>query len=98
MASLFPGQNALYETERRVVPVKGGTPEVWRLTMTLPVLNHAGEILFLVSGETKREMITRLFRGDPSGLPVERIHPVAGAVTWVLDGAAASGLPERGGG
>jgi len=70
---------------------------VWRLTMTLPVLNHARELLFLVSGERKRDLITRLFRGEPSGLPVERIHPAAGALTWVLDGAAASGLPQRGG-
>ncbi|MFP4087066.1 MAG: 6-phosphogluconolactonase [Desulfobacteraceae bacterium] len=97
MASLFPGQNVLNETERRVAAVKGGAPDVWRLTMTLPVLNHAREILFLVSGERKRDMITRLFRGEPSGLPVERVHPVAGAITWVLDGAAASGLPQRGG-
>src|SRR5262245_27482506 len=37
-ASLFPGDPALEERSRRVVPVAGGTPVLPRLTITPPVL------------------------------------------------------------
>jgi len=91
-ASLFPDHPALNETRRWVVAVKGGHPDVWRLTLTLPVLNAARKVMFLVSGGNKRDVVTKVFQNDPSGLPARRIQPGAGAVTWMLDEDAASGL------
>lgn len=59
-----------------------------RITCTLPVLNAAQEAVFLVSGESKREAIQRIFSGDLS-LPAARIAPRDG-LTWFIDEAAGS--------
>ncbi|MFO7598548.1 MAG: 6-phosphogluconolactonase [Candidatus Desulfacyla sp.] len=89
-ASLFPGQSALREQERLVVPVRGGDPLVDRLTMTLPLLNNAGEIVFLVSGKKKAPILKSIIEGPPVQYPAQMIRPVHGRLTWLLDREAAS--------
>ncbi len=89
-ASLFPGQRVLDEKERLVVSVKGGNPEVSRLTMTLPVLNNAREILILVSGEQKAETLKTVLESDQVLLPVQRVRPNRGNLKWLIDRDAAS--------
>ena len=68
-ASLFPGDAALGERERLAVGVEtpGMAPLLSRVTLTLPVLNAGREVIFLVSGEDKREAVRRAFSGarDP---------------------------------
>jgi len=88
-ASLFPGQGALRERERLVVPVRGGDPLVDRLTMTLPLLNNAGEIVFLVSGKKKAPILRSILEGAPMQYPAQMIRPVHGRLTWLLDREAA---------
>ncbi len=88
-ASLFPGHDALDEEERLVVAVKGGDPNVSRLTMTLPLLNRARQIVFLVSGTEKAEILRTVFEEKAAGLPVQRIRPSEGDLTWLLDREAA---------
>jgi 6-phosphogluconolactonase len=63
---------------------------MWRLTLTLPVLNAARNILFLVSGEEKRGMVARARdpRDDAALLPASLVQPADGEVTWLLDAAA----------
>ena len=58
-ASLFPGSNFLDEKEKWVTAVKEGTgsPPVPRITLTLPVLNQAKNIIFLISGNRKKEIL-----------------------------------------
>ncbi len=108
VASLFPGSAALGERERLVVATEahGG---VRRLTLTLPVLASARNLLFLVTGEAKAEAV-RLTLGEagsavaspPARLLVDmvKVKKLAGwecpTVTWVLDKAAASRLPGAG--
>jgi 6-phosphogluconolactonase len=87
-ASLFPGQRALYEETRLAVAVKGGSPDVHRVTLTYPVLNQARQIVFLVTGKEKAETLKRL-DSEPE-LPAARIKPLRGDVTWLLDQEAAS--------
>jgi len=94
-ASLFPGHPALNEKERLVVAVKGGSPDVNRLTMTYPVLNHARHLIFLVSGKDKATIMRALFEDGHASLPAQRIQPLSGALTWLLDREAASSLPDR---
>jgi len=88
-ASLFPGQKALEEKERLVVSVKGGNPNVDRLTMTFPVLNRAKQIVFLVSGKEKASIVKDIFENSHLQLPVMKIQPVNGKLTWLLDRDAA---------
>ncbi|MCP4667902.1 MAG: 6-phosphogluconolactonase [Deltaproteobacteria bacterium] len=89
-ASLFPGQKALDEKQRLVVAVQGGDPHINRLTMTLPLINRARQIVFLVSGIEKAETLRSVFEERAVGLPVQRIRPLEGNVIWLLDCEAAS--------
>lgn len=96
VASLFPGSAALDERKKLVTAVKGGDPNVYRLTLTLPVLNQARLVLFVVSGAKKAETLRSVFSsagGD--ALPAARINPVHGRVTWIVDRDAASLLPAQ---
>lgn len=91
-ASLFPGQTALDEKEKLVVAVKGGNPSVNRITMTLPLLNQARHIVFLITGQEKAKTVQRVFEDSKIRLPVQKIRPANGRLTWLLDCGAASFL------
>lgn len=90
IASLFPGQPIIEDTNRWVLSVKGGQPDVWRLTLNYHVLNHAKHILFLASGSGKAAIVQTLFEGSQVSLPAMKIRPINGKVTWLLDRAAAA--------
>jgi 6-phosphogluconolactonase len=89
-ASLFPGQRALDEKDQPVVPVKGGNPNVSRITMTFPVLNNARQIVFLVSGDKKARIIQQILKNEKSQLPAQMVKPKTGGLIWLLDKDAAS--------
>jgi 6-phosphogluconolactonase len=89
-ASLFPGQRALDEWERWVVAVKGGNPNVSRLTMTFPVLNRARQIVFLVSGKGKAPVLKAIFEESNSPFPAQGVQPVSGRLIWLMDREASS--------
>ena len=94
-ASLFPGDAALGERRRWVVPVEtpGMPPLVSRVTVTLPVLNAARDVVFLISGEDKAEAVARAF-GDAPGpdAPASLVRPEDGTLTILLDPPAAARL------
>jgi 6-phosphogluconolactonase len=94
VASLFPGQETLDETERRVLAAEAQLdPRVDRITLTLPVLRSGREVLFLVTGEDKADAARRAFAGEPSrSTPASLVRAVRGKTTAVLDAAAASKL------
>jgi 6-phosphogluconolactonase len=98
VCSLFPGDAALGERTRRAVGVDtpGMAPLVSRVTLTLPVVNAAREILFLVTGEDKAGAVVRAFGDapDPSA-PGSLVRPASGTMTVLLDPAAASRLTAR---
>ena len=91
-ASLFPGQSALSEKERLVVPVRGGEPYVDRLTMTLRLLNNAREIVFMVSGKGKSTILKAIQEGPSGRFPAQMVQPIHGNLTWLLDQEAGSKL------
>ena len=82
-ASLFPGTAALDETIRRVVANFVPKLDAWRLTFTLPLINHARHICFLVGAAKNADLIGRVLEGDPQ-FPASRINPSAGDVTWLI--------------
>jgi 6-phosphogluconolactonase len=96
-ASLFPKDDALGETERAVVGVltPGMAPLVSRVTVTLPLVNAARDVVFLVSGEDKAEAVARAFSGvpDPSA-PASLVQPENGSFTLLADEPAASLLED----
>jgi len=98
VASLFPGTAALEETKRLVVANWVPALETWRITMTLPVLNHAANVMVLVSGKEKSETLRRVLKGPhtPPLLPAERLKPTNGTLTWLVDRDAAGPGLESG--
>ena len=86
-ASLFPGAPALAEKERWVVGVDKAhlAPFVPRVTLTFPALASTREMLFLVSGEDKRDILARVLAGED--LPAARAHS-DGELVWLVDRAA----------
>ena len=93
-ASLFPGTEALHKKSRLVVPNWVAKLQANRITMTVPLINHADLIIFLVSGEEKAEMLHNVIEGkrNPDLYPAQSIQPVHGKLVWIVDSAAASCL------
>ncbi len=95
-ASLFPGSPVLREKKRIAVPAYREAPKHSRVTLTLPVLNHAAHILFLVSGRAKAAVVHEILEdGNPKQYPAGLVQPVSGRVTWMIDREAAGLLDER---
>lgn len=110
IASLFPGSPALAETKRLAVATEK-RDGVRRLTLTLPILARARDLLFVVTGKAKASTVRlALDEKDPPGvaIPARLLREMAEAqratgrsrstITWVLDEAAASllaGAPGR---
>jgi 6-phosphogluconolactonase len=93
-ASIFPGDRSAEETTRWVTAVRGGTPYVERLTLTLPILNRARCLVYLVSGSEKAVVVRSLLTDASAQLPPQRIVPQRGDILWLLDAAAAELLPQ----
>jgi 6-phosphogluconolactonase len=94
-ASLFPGKPAVDERERLVVyvPEPGMEPRVPRITLTLRAINAAKQVVFLVAGEDKADAVARAFGAEPDpAAPASLVAPVSGALTVLLDPAAAATL------
>jgi 6-phosphogluconolactonase len=93
-ASLFPGSAALEEKKRLALPVQAMYQDrpTARVTLTLPAINAARNVLFLVTGESKAGILATALGHPGTGLPAQLVRPVAGQVTWLLDAAAAAGL------
>jgi 6-phosphogluconolactonase len=97
VASLFPASAALRVTDRRVVAVRVPADPPLRLTVTLPVINHAASVYFLVAGRSKAGAVHRALvePRDPATSPAAAVSPVHGEVVWWVDEAAAAFLgPE----
>lgn len=86
-ASLFPGTDAVEEGERHVVAVYVPGLNTWRVTLTLPVLNAAREILFLVSGRSKADIVRRIIsiKQPAKEFPATMVNPENGTLHWMLD-------------
>jgi 6-phosphogluconolactonase len=91
-ASLFPGTPALEEQTVWVRPNLVERLGMRRLTMTLPLLNAAAHVIFLVAGADKAEGLRMVLEGPPGQLPAQRIQPLDGSLSWFLDEAAARKL------
>lgn len=92
-ASLFPQTEALTVGDRWItVGNKDGQP---RLTFTVPLINQADCVLFMVSGANKRSALEHVFapQGSSSQYPSRLIQP-QGELLWLLDRAAGDELSK----
>jgi 6-phosphogluconolactonase len=94
-ASLFPNSPVLEERERRAVAVPD--EDVERVTMTLPVLSEARQVVFLILGVDKAEAAARAFAGEPDpATPASLLRSKEGETIVLLDLAAAAKLDNVG--
>ncbi|MBI5777605.1 MAG: 6-phosphogluconolactonase [Nitrospirae bacterium] len=94
-ASLFPGTPALSEQKRLVVPNPAPQGAKQRLTFTVPLINQAQTVVFLVSGKSKAPALKAVLEdrtADNAKFPAKLIQPEKGRLIWFLDHAAAAEL------
>ena len=93
-ASLFPGSSALDERARWVAAPYVPALAAFRITLTLPAINGAAAVLFLVAGADKAEAVRAVLAGDepPAVRPARAVHPRDGELLWRIDHAAARDL------
>lgn len=91
-ASLFPGTAILKEKKRFVREVWAEKKQAWRISFTLPLINNAAAIIFLISGKEKAAIVARLSGGSAIKplLPSQLVKPRKGILYWMLDKEAAS--------
>ena len=94
-ASLFPGEPTVDIVDRlaAAVPAKGEREA--RLTVTVPVIEHARNVLILAVGAAKRPALERVWalQGNVHETPARITRGCRGAVTWIID-KAAGGLTD----
>jgi 6-phosphogluconolactonase len=96
-ASLFPGTAALQEKSRLVVANWVNKLKTNRLSFTLPVLNAARCVTFIVSGTDKAGVLKTVLEEDVPGeqYPAKLVQPKDGKLIWLVDRAAASALATK---
>ncbi len=99
-ASLFPDTDALSVRNRLVVANPVPRQQTIRLSLTVPVLLAAKEVLFLVAGSDKAPAVQRAIEGawNPAETPSQYLREAHGHVVWLLDKAAAADLGDDAGG
>ena len=92
-ASVFPHSEALQERTRWVLPILDAPkPPRRRLTLTMPVLNAARQVIFLVSGENKARAVREVLQGTAPAddYPAKLVHPGPDRLLWLVDAGAGS--------
>lgn len=97
VASLFPGSPGLQVRDKIVTanPHDGfPPPPVARITFTMPTLNAAARVAFLIAGQDKAPLVARIIEdnGGDHPLPAQMVAPPNGELLWLLDLAAAGDL------
>lgn len=90
-ASLFPGLNLLHSSEHWVKSFWVPQMNSHRLSMLPDLINESRNILLVVTGEEKAEVVALVLTDEPRNhaLPVQKIQPTEGSLVWILDEAAA---------
>jgi 6-phosphogluconolactonase len=89
-ASLFPGSPALQETSRLVAANWVEKFKTYRITFTYPLINHAAEVAFIVSGKIKAQVMKEVLAPAPGkAYPAQQVQPQTGRLLWIVDRDAA---------
>ncbi len=93
-ASIFPGSQHLFTSDKLCEVAINPYSKHKRITVTGKIINHARTIAFLVTGESKAEMIARIIEKKEGWdkLPASMVIPLDGDLIWLLDDKAANKL------
>ncbi|MDZ7343527.1 MAG: 6-phosphogluconolactonase [candidate division KSB1 bacterium] len=91
-ASLFPGTEAISEAIKPVAAVYVPQFDKWRVTLTLPVINRAREVVFMVAGKSKAQIVANILqvKQPETKWPASMVQPKDGVLHWLLDAEAAA--------
>ena len=92
--SLFPGYEVVRETKKWVCSFYLKEENIYRITLTAPVVNQASQVAFLVSGGDKAAAVYHVLAGehDPDLYPAQIIQPFNSRLYWFCDEAAAADI------
>lgn len=95
-ASLFPGTEVLQEQSKWVFAYYLEAQEMYRITLTAPIINKSLKILFMVFGSNKSHALREILEGyhSPEKYPAKLIRPHQGEIIWLVDEAAAQDLKK----
>ncbi|KAJ2354616.1 suppressor of los1-1 [Coemansia erecta] len=94
--SLFPEHPLLEERSAWVAAIDDSPKEPpRRITLTLPIVNHARKVAFVVTGAGKKGTVKAIVDDKDERLPAALVAPVKGDAYWFLDDAASKGLTEN---
>lgn len=95
-ASLFPHTRALSVTDHIVSSNYVPKLETFRITLTVPVINNAAVVVFLVAGADKATALSAVLEGPPNSdeYPAQLVAPADGDLYWLVDQAAAAQLTK----
>lgn len=93
-ASLFPHQEVLHETQKLVVAYHLDAQNMYRITLTAPLINKGKHLVVMLYGENKAPALHEVLEGErnPELYPAQMLKPETGDITWLVDKAAASQL------
>ncbi len=96
-ASLFPGDETLDEQQEDVMAIFVKKLDTWRITLTYPMLNRAREVILLVAGKSKAEIVKRIhtLHEPTKDYPAAIVSPKNGNLHWMLDAEAAESIKFR---
>jgi 6-phosphogluconolactonase len=84
-ASLFPDTGAAEEKDKLVQSVYVKKLKTHRITLSLPVINNARSVIFLVSGKSKAGVTEEILSGRNKTYPAALVQPTHGELIWLLD-------------
>ena len=94
-ASLFPGHEALSENKHLACAVSYTGVNNERISLSLPLINNAGTVIFLVTGSSKAYIISEIIEKKNSNLPAALVKPNSGELYYLVDKYAASEINYR---
>lgn len=92
IASLFPWTPAL-EEQKQLVTVAHGISGTARVSLTMPVINQARRVYFLITGKSKAKAVQQALEAE-GRMPAQRVALSKGELVWLVDQPAASGLTQ----
>ena len=93
-ASLFPSTDALNARKSNVVASWVPSLKTTRITFTLPLINNAKNVFFLVNGKSKAMMVKKVLQPEEtdSAMPASLVQPISGDLYWFMDSMASAHL------
>lgn len=95
--SLFPGSPAIAVNDKWTTSFWLEAQQMYRITLTAPVVNLARHVVFLTFGANKATALKQVLEGDRNVelYPSQLIQPVSGELHWFVDEAAAAQLSKK---